>query len=114
MNRHTLPLSNDGNHRCDNCGEIWKADELGKIENLDNRVDPGSIVPSGECPECGALCYPVGTDSSEALNACKEIMKHVDRNGLPVNEDEIRVILPSDLLRRMRRLIDVDPKSRAS
>ena len=106
MGTHALPLATDGNHRCDNCGKIWKVDELEDIENLDNRVDPGSIVPSGQCPECGALCYPVEIDSSEALNACREIMKHVDRNGLPVNEDDIRVTLPSHLLRRVRRLID--------
>ena len=24
------------------------------------RLEPGSIVPSGECPDCGALCYPTG------------------------------------------------------
>ena len=110
MSTYSLPSSTDGKHRCDNCGEIWKADELEGIENLDNRVDPGSIVPSGECPECGALCYPVETDSSEVLNACKEIMKYVDRNGLPVNEDDIRAILPSDLLRKIRRLMMHTPK----
>jgi hypothetical protein len=108
MSTYTLRLSDDGRHRCDNCRAIWKADELEGTKDLENRVDSGSIVSSGECPKCGALCYPVETGSSEALNACKEIMKYVDRNGLPVNQNDIRVILPSDLLRRVRRLIDGD------
>ena len=107
MSTYALPSSFNGKHRCDNCGEIWKADQLEGIKDLDHRVDSGSVVPSGECPECGALCYPVEPDPSELLNACKDIMKYVDRNGLPVNQDDIRVILPSDLLRRTRSLIDV-------
>jgi hypothetical protein len=110
MSTCSLPSSSDGKHRCDNCGKTWKADELEGIKDLDNRVDAGSVVPSGQCPECGALCYPVEPDSSELLNACREIMKYVDRNGTPVNKDDIRVILPSDLLRRVRRLIDAATK----
>ena len=101
-----LPSSADTKHTCDNCGIVWTADELERIEDIENRIDPGSVVPSGECPACGSLCYPE-TDFSELLHVCKEIMKYVDRNGLPANEDDIRVILPSDLLRRTRRLIDV-------
>ena len=107
MSTCSLPSSADGKHKCDNCGIVWTGDELERIEDIENRIDPGSIVPSGECPECGALCYPVETDSYEFLSACKDIMKYVDRNGLPVNQDDIRVILPSDSLRRIRRLIDV-------
>ncbi len=106
MGKHPLPLATDAKHRCGNCRKTWKAAELEEIQDLDKRVDAGSIVPSGECLECGALCYPIEIESLEASNACREIMKYVDRNGLPVNEDEIRVILPSDLLRRIRRLIE--------
>lgn len=29
------------------------------IPGLLSRVEPGGIVPAGECPGCGALCYPV-------------------------------------------------------
>ncbi len=46
--------------QCDYCG--WKGIpkiELGDIPDLYERLDPGSIVPSGECPKCGALCYPI-------------------------------------------------------
>ena len=43
---------------CDNCG--WKGDPektLVQIHRLAERLDPGGVVPSGECPKCGALCY---------------------------------------------------------
>jgi len=48
-------------HRCDNCGRHWDQCELQAIKNYFQRVEPGSIVPSGQCPDkdCGALCYPL-------------------------------------------------------
>ncbi len=49
--------------KCQNCG--WTGDE-GMMKNpwpdipdLTERMAPGEPVPSGECPECGALCHPV-------------------------------------------------------
>ena len=32
---------------------------LSEIVDLNERLDAGSVVPSGECPKCEALCYPV-------------------------------------------------------
>jgi hypothetical protein len=51
-------------HKCDNCGKVWSDTEIvEEIENLNERLDypiddPRCVVPSGECPDCGALCYP--------------------------------------------------------
>jgi hypothetical protein len=47
-------------HRCDNCEKKWPIENLVWIPSheLKARVDPGGIMPSGECPLCGALCYP--------------------------------------------------------
>jgi len=45
-------------HRCDNCGVEWDLEDLQPIKDLHQRVDPGGVMPSGECPDCGALCYP--------------------------------------------------------
>jgi hypothetical protein len=42
---------------CDNCGWFGMDEDMHDIDNLEQRVDPGSVVPSGQCPECGALCY---------------------------------------------------------
>lgn len=48
---------------CDNCD--WSGVEsdldatLESVPHLCERLDPGSEVPAGECPECGALAYLV-------------------------------------------------------
>lgn len=43
---------------CDNCTWIGEPDlTLTDIPDLLERIEPGGIVPSGECPKCGALCY---------------------------------------------------------
>src|SRR5437764_868308 len=42
---------------CDNCDSVWSEDELDKIRDLGQRVQPGGVMPSGDCPDCGALCY---------------------------------------------------------
>lgn len=43
---------------CDNCGHTCAAAELNPINDLLERIEPGGTVPSGECPQCGALAYP--------------------------------------------------------
>ena len=45
---------------CDNCGREWKRSMLEEVKDYLQRVEPGGVVPSGQCPEpkCGALCYP--------------------------------------------------------
>lgn len=47
--------------KCDNCGwrGVPKIDAFADIPDLFERIEPGGVVPSGECPECGALCYPL-------------------------------------------------------
>ena len=51
----TTPL-----HECSGCGKTWPEEQIKEdIEDFEQRVAPGEIVPSGECPECGSLCHPV-------------------------------------------------------
>jgi len=58
-------------HVCQNCGSAFPAErELPAVQALGQRVSPGELMPSGECPECGALCHleaPEGTVSSYAM-----------------------------------------------
>lgn len=53
--------------KCDNCQWTGDSSELTEdgIEDLDQRLDPGSVVPclDGECPECGCLTYLVKDDA---------------------------------------------------
>lgn len=50
---------------CANCGDTFEQDEIHPLEevvDLNLRLDPGSEVPAGECPHCGALCYLIRTE----------------------------------------------------
>lgn len=49
-----------GEHRCDNCRQHFATEDLiTPIPDLAERVDEDGPEPSGECPLCGALCYPI-------------------------------------------------------
>lgn len=44
--------------QCYNCNWSGKPKiELPEIPDLIERIEEGGVVPSGECPKCGALCY---------------------------------------------------------
>jgi len=47
--------------RCDNCGPVWALDALDPVHDVWSRVEPGGVIPAGDCPDpdCGALCYPL-------------------------------------------------------
>lgn len=58
-------FSEDGElHECGNCGAYWPFESLNDIHKLYERVQPGEIMPSGECPKCGSLCHPVESDKT--------------------------------------------------
>jgi len=61
------------NHVCQNCGARPLDGDLSvrwpNIPNLHERLDPGGTVPSGECPDCGALVYPVEQPASKATTS---------------------------------------------
>jgi hypothetical protein len=45
-------------HECQDCGKKWDEAQLREVKHLLERVAPGEPMPSGECPECGAVCHP--------------------------------------------------------
>lgn len=50
----------EGWHKCQNCDGQWLESELRlEIPHYHERVAPDEPEPSGECPECGALCHHV-------------------------------------------------------
>lgn len=57
----TPNLSTNGKcitHVCGNCDKSFNdIPGLSQVHYLAERLTPGNEVPSGECPECGALCY---------------------------------------------------------
>lgn len=44
--------------RCQNCEWEGDDDDTLPVKHLLQRVSPGESFPTGECPECGALCEP--------------------------------------------------------
>ncbi len=46
--------------RCNNCGTTWTEAALDPVHDDWGRVEPGGVVPLGQCPngDCRALCYP--------------------------------------------------------
>lgn len=58
--------------RCDNCWALFSsvsklASAFPDIPGLLERIGPGGIVPAGECPDCGALVYPVNAPVSVGI-----------------------------------------------
>lgn len=51
--------------RCDNCRKVHSEENLVDPKDLGQRLDPGGTVPSGECPDCGALCYPLKSEQAD-------------------------------------------------
>ena len=45
-------------HTCGNFGASVVSSGVKPITDFFQRVEPGGMVPSGECPVCGSLCYP--------------------------------------------------------
>jgi len=46
---------------CDSCGFIFKTpkdNDFATITDLNERIEPGGMVPACECPKCGSLAYP--------------------------------------------------------
>jgi hypothetical protein len=46
---------------CGNCKREYKRQMLEEVKDIWQRVEPGGVMPSGQCPDpnCGALCYPL-------------------------------------------------------
>ena len=45
-------------YECANCGAVWTAAQLAPYHDFWSRVQPGEIILQGDCPACGAFCYP--------------------------------------------------------
>ena len=53
--------------QCDNCTNIHNDYDLCVVADRDQRVDEGGPELSGECPDCGCLCYPIEDGTVEEM-----------------------------------------------
>ena len=74
---------NVANNICQNCGEKFRDDQLEEIGSggFWERVQPGDIVPSGECPNCGALCHPLENSLTPFVVAARKLVITVAATG---------------------------------
>ena len=77
---------------CDNCKREWQRGMLCEVKDYFQRVEPGGVVPSGECPECGALCY-----SKEVV--CRPIKEWLQEAAwiYPENDKQFLALLEKNL-----------------
>jgi hypothetical protein len=57
MSNSNTPETTD-HYACANCGAVWTAEQLAPYHDFWSRVQPGEIIPQGDCAGCGAFCYP--------------------------------------------------------
>jgi hypothetical protein len=69
-------------HVCGNCGKQTPESKLAQITHgFWERVSPGEIMPSGECPRCGALCRPLVTATTRYEVVIKKLLSTVQATG---------------------------------
>jgi hypothetical protein len=77
------------NHnQCDNCGKIYKDEELDEIQDLERRLDTdkeGNFIgeaPTGQCPKCGALCYAIKPAKTKTEAWTKKYTEYIHQHAL--------------------------------
>jgi hypothetical protein len=53
-------------HECIACKGLHTHDDLEEVYDLEEKVQPGEVMPSGSCPTCRpeAFCYPYKGDQA--------------------------------------------------
>jgi hypothetical protein len=96
----TKPIS------CQNCDARYTQDELDRIDDVHERILPGDTMPSGQCPECGAVCFPI-TPSPIAVMSIWTLVNHWDGDtsvGLYPSEQMAYVALVHDIYPNLEEL----------
>ena len=61
-------------YTCDECDWAGTQFDMNPIDDVHQRVEPGQLMPAGECPVCGVLFEVDDADVPTAtLNACARI-----------------------------------------
>ena len=55
------------NARCQCCDWTGPADLCGPLKNAHERVQPGDVMPAGECPLCNASAMLLNDDNSPSI-----------------------------------------------
>ncbi len=91
---------------CDNCDRVYekKTDlryAFPNIPDLLRRIEPGGVVPEGECPWCGAFVYRREDRNPRVLEAMEHALERLNAIPHPYAETDFRLI--EDALADARR-----------
>jgi hypothetical protein len=82
MNRTSRSSDSMSVSVCANCQKTVPLADLAPISHgFWERVSPGEIMPSGECPGCGALCHPLENALSPFIGVLKRLIETVAATG---------------------------------
>ena len=55
--------------RCENCNWTGDIEETNPVDDFWERVQPGEIMPAGECPKCRYLAVPTTDNDLDELSS---------------------------------------------
>ena len=94
---------------CDNCDfETGDSSELLEFRDFWSRAVPGSTIPAGDCPECGAFVYPEDEDLLQVSKVITQAESALGENLVWLTDKldlEVRQ-RNADTLRRLKQLND--------
>lgn len=85
-------------NRCESCGLYVLEEELKTIENVKEKVLPGTIMPSGECPKCGSLCYYIPKVDLEWLQHLTDASNDIARAHNTLREMMVQIRAPEAVM----------------
>ena len=107
MPKTQMAVTEKSLHMCDDCGEIMAEHRLREVLRLAERVDPGHLVPSGECPKCFALCYPLEPHGDmKRIQIIADIALEMIK--CPKNADTSKVHGVREAIRQIKRIVESD------
>ena len=83
-----MTTTTNSRHVCGNCGKFWDDEDVenDEIKDFWGRVSPGEEMPSGECPDCGALTH---LNRPPAMTALRALVREFNSySGIVTVEDE--------------------------
>jgi hypothetical protein len=72
------PSSSSSFCECQDCGKWFPQEDLDFIDDPTLRIEPDEPQPSGQCPDCGALCHPVTLPVQCKCRGCEDIFSSDD------------------------------------
>ncbi len=67
--------------KCDNCERLSEFSDVSSISDMQTRIEPGGIVPVGQCSECGSLCYLLKFKHRGKMGRCAKFIAEFNKDA---------------------------------